>query len=50
MVVLYGTFTCLVHTHMWDVHLHHIQIKNVSYISMSDVQNLLCASIASSIC
>jgi hypothetical protein len=40
MVDLYGTFTCLVHTHMWDVYLHHIQIQNISNISMSDAQNL----------
>ncbi len=38
MAVMYGTFTCLVHTHMWDVHLHHIKIQNISCTSMSDAQ------------
>jgi hypothetical protein len=40
LVDLYGTFTCLVQSHMWDVHLHHIQILNILNILMSNAQNI----------
>jgi hypothetical protein len=40
MVDMYGTFTWLVQSHMCNVHLHHVQIKNISNILMSDAQNL----------
>ncbi len=39
MVDLYGMFTFLVQAHMWYIHLHHIQIKNISNILMSDAKN-----------
>jgi hypothetical protein len=46
MVDLYGTFTFLVQAHMWNIHLHHIQIKNISNILMSNAKKIICWKIA----